>query len=109
MVFTPIVVGSAFGGPMHPLPHFMIPEVLAVGAVIFLLCGLYLCNLGTKNQRKHDFLADPPLLCISAIPRGFVHIRGKVVIDNPLASPLTQMPCCYYRTTIERLEPGKKG
>ena len=81
---------------MHPLPHFMIPEVVAVGALIFLLCGLFLCNFGANNQRKYDFLPDPPLVCISAIPRGFVHVRGKAVIDNPLTSPLTQMPCCYY-------------
>jgi len=94
---------------MHPLPHFLIPEVLAVGALIFLLSGLILCNLGAKNQRKYDFLTDPPLVCISAIPRGFIHVRGKAVIDNPLTSALTQMPCCYYRATIERLAPGKKG
>ena len=94
---------------MQHLPHFMISEVVAVGALIFLLSGLYLCNLGAKNQRKYDFLTDPPLVCISAIPRGFVHVRGKAVIVNPLTSPLTQMPCCQYRTTIERVEPGKKG
>src|ERR1035438_10420281 len=94
---------------MHSLPHFVIPEVLAVGALILLLSGVYLCNFGAKNQRKYAFLSDPPLVCISAIPRGFVHIRGKAVIDNPLISPLTQMPCCYCRTTIELLEPGKKG
>jgi hypothetical protein len=68
-----------------------------------------LCNFGAKNQRKYDFLTDPPLVCISAIPRGFVHVRGKAVIYNPLTSPLAQLPCCYYRTTIERLEPGKRG
>jgi hypothetical protein len=94
---------------MHPLPHFMIPEVLVVGALIFLLCGIFLCNLGAKSQRKYDFLSDPPLVCISALPRGFVHVRGNVVIDDLLTSPLTQMPCCYYRTTIESVEPGKKG
>jgi hypothetical protein len=109
MVFRPNELESAVEGLMHPLPHFMIPEVVAVGALIFLLCGLFLCNFGAKNQRKYDFLTDPPLVCISAIPRGFVHVRGKAVIDNPLTSPLTQMPCCYYRTTIERLEPGKRG
>ena len=109
MVFRPNELESAVEGLMHPLPHFMIPEVVAVGALIFLLCGLFLCNFGAKNQRKYDFRTDPPLVCISAIPRGFVHVRGKAVIDNPLTSPLTQMPCCYYRTTIDRLVPGKRG
>jgi hypothetical protein len=107
MVLRLKVLESAVGGLMHPLPHF-IPEVLAIGALIFFLSGLYLCNFGAKNQRKYDFLKDPPLVCISAIPRGFVHVRGKAVLDSPLNSPLTQLPCCYYRTTIERLEPGKK-
>ena len=65
-----------------------------------------MCGLGAKNQRKYEFLKDPPHVWINGIPRGFVHVRGKAVPEAPLVSPLTQSPCCYHRTTIERVVIG---
>jgi hypothetical protein len=92
---------------MHPLPHFG-SQIVAIGALVFFFAGLFLCRFGVKLQKKYDFLKDPPLVWIEGMPRGFVHARGKAVFGNPLTSPLGQLPCCYYRTTIERLKPGKK-
>jgi hypothetical protein len=96
---------------LHLLPH-SISYLLGAGVVISVLAGVYLCDFGVKNQRKYDFLKDPPLVWINGIPHGFVHVRGKAQIEAPLTSPLTQMPCCYHRTTIERVtsaSPDKRG
>jgi hypothetical protein len=43
------------------------------------------------------------------MPRGLVHVRGKVLVHEPLLSPLTQTPCAYYQTTLAREAPGKPG
>jgi len=34
-------------------------------------------------------------------PIGFVHTRGKVVLDSPLFSPLTGKPCAGYRLELQ--------
>jgi hypothetical protein len=93
---------------MH-LPHTLIAEVIGGAALVLLLGGIYLCRLGATNQKKYDYLKDPPLVWICGIPRGLVQIRGKVVVDNPLISPLTQAPCSYCCTTIARQNPSKPG
>jgi hypothetical protein len=91
------------------LPHFLKPEVLGGGAFLFCLAGIYLCRVGACSQEKYDYLRDPPHVWINGIPRGLVQVRGRVVAEAPLISPLTQSPCCYYQTTIQREKPGKTG
>ena len=76
---------------------------------MFMVIGIYLCRLGSRNQNKYDYLKDPPHVWINGIPRGFVQIRGRVIVETPLVSPLTQAPCSFYRTTIAREKPGKPG
>jgi len=93
---------------MHLLPP-LISHILGIGSVLFFLLGLYVCTLGVEIQQKHQFLKDPPLVCINGMPRGFVHVRGKTVLGASLVSPLTQLPCCYYRTTISRWDSAAAG
>ncbi len=92
---------------MHLL-HLM-PPVVAVGSILCFLVGLYAWTLGSEYQRMYRFLKDPPLVWINGMPRGFVHVRGNPIFDAPLTSALTQLPCCYCRTKVEHMEPGKAG
>jgi hypothetical protein len=91
------------------LPHFLTPGVLGGCSLVCLLGGLRLLKIGSRNQRKYDYLKDPPHVWITGMPRGLVHVRGKVMVKEPLLSPLTQTPCAYYQTTLAREDPGKPG
>jgi len=91
------------------LPHFLTPGVLGGCSLVCLLGGLHLVKIGSRNQRKYDYLKDPPHVWINGMPRGLVHVRGKVMVKEPLLSPLTHTPCAYFQTTLARENPAKPG
>ncbi len=93
---------------MH-LPHFLIPEVIGGAALVLLIGGVSLCRLGAANEKKYDYLKDPPMVWICGVPRGLVQIRGKVLLEDPLISSLTQAHCSYFNTTIARQNPIRSG
>ena len=81
----------------------------AAALLIPLLGGAFLFRLGRRYQRKSRLLDLTPVAPTGKIPTGFVHVRGAVVCGEPLVSPLTQLPCCYYRTTIACLTKSAQG
>ena len=54
---------------MH-LPHFLIPEILGGSALVFMVIGIYLCRLGSRNQNKYDYLKDRPTCGSMEFPAG---------------------------------------
>lgn len=81
----------------------------ALGALIPVAAGVFLYRLGKGYQQKYRLIGQTPVAPIGQIAPGFVHVRGTVACAEPLTSPLTQSPCCYYRTTIERLTRSTQG
>jgi len=56
--------------------------------------------------RELRLLKNTPQAAIRSLPMGFVHVRGKLTVDDPLTSPLTRMPCGYYHTEIRCWQSG---
>ncbi|MGH7731029.1 MAG: hypothetical protein ACRENJ_07240, partial [Candidatus Eiseniibacteriota bacterium] len=50
-----------------------------------------------RLRRQFEKLSERPL---GEEPVGFVHTRGRVVLDSPLFSPLTGKPCAGYRLDV---------
>ena len=88
--------------------HIAASLIPAIGLLIPLLGGVFLFRLGRRYQETYK-LSRTPLAPIDKIAPGFVHVRGTVACQEPLTSPLTQVPCCYYRTTIQALQKYTQG
>lgn len=55
------------------------------------------------NLRRHSAVADTPTSRISSAPQGYVEIVGKGIHppENRLLSPITGLPCLWYRFLTE--------
>jgi len=73
-----------------------------VFATIFLLLGVVLFIIGFRTLREYRILADTPMIPIRSAPMGLVHIHGTTKGDDRLTSPLTGVPCYYYRVQVEK-------
>jgi hypothetical protein len=51
-----------------------------------------------RLRRQFQNLSERPL---DQEPVGFVHTRGRVLLDSPLFSPLTGKPCAGYRLELQ--------
>ena len=84
IVLQPTLAGAAFAA-----------LAVAGGAPIF-SDGLRAFRL----RRQLERLTERPLV---EEPIGFVHTRGRVLLDSPLFSPLTGKPCAGYRLEVQGL------
>lgn len=59
--------------------------------------------------RRHRAIHDTPTSKIASAAQGFVelHGRGKALEGLPLLTPLTHLPCLWYRYKIERRDNNK--
>ncbi len=57
-----------------------------------------------RLRRQFERLAERPL---EEEPVGFVHTRGRVLLDSPLFSPLTGRPCAGFRLEVEGRGAGR--
>ncbi|HEV2349127.1 MAG TPA: hypothetical protein VG028_04690 [Terriglobia bacterium] len=77
--------------------------------VIGFLIGLILFFVGFRTYREYRILEDTPIAPIRSIPMGLVHVRGKATDGDRLTSPLTGVPCYYYRVQVEKYVKKDKG
>ena len=84
ILLQPTIAGAAFAA-----------LAVAGGAPIF-SDGLRAFRL----RRQLERLTERPL---AEEPNGFVHTRGRVLLDSPLFSPLTGKPCAGYRLEVQGL------
>jgi hypothetical protein len=80
-----------------------------LGLLIGFAIGALLFFLGFRRYREYRILADTPEMPVRSIPMGLVHVHGKATGDDRLASPLTRMPCFYYRVQLEKWVKKDKG
>jgi hypothetical protein len=57
-----------------------------------------------RLRRQIERLSERPL---AEEPVGFVHTRGRVLLDSPLFSPLTGKPCAGYRLEVQGSGAGR--
>jgi hypothetical protein len=67
----------------------------------FFLVGGFLFWLGFRKYREYRLLADTPRASVRSIPMGLVHLNGRPTGENCLTSPLTRIPCYYYKAWVE--------
>jgi hypothetical protein len=76
--------------------------------VIGFLVGAVIFFLGFRTYRELRVVADTPLAPVRSIPMGLVHVQGKTAGDDRLTSPLTGMPCYYYKVHVEKYVKKEK-
>lgn len=72
---------------------------IALGLVALVSVAAWLAAV--KRRRT---ILDTPTARIASAPQGYVEIRGTghALADNPVRSPLTGLPCLWYRYQVER-------
>jgi hypothetical protein len=63
--------------------------------------GLWFFFKGFRVMREYKVLEDTPRIPIRSVPMGFVHIRGKAESAQVLSSPVSHVPCCFYKVEID--------
>lgn len=91
---------AAFALSTGSIPFF----VLVIGFLI----GLILFFIGFRTYREYRLLEDTPIAPIRSIPMGLVHVSGKATGGDTLTSPLTGVPCYYYRVQVEKYVQKEK-
>jgi hypothetical protein len=82
-------------------PGDPIPFTRGLGGLMFVIGGLAGLRKARKLRLGSHSLADTPLLTTAQAREGLVRLRGTVVCDRPLLSPLTQTACCFYRVEVD--------
>ena len=71
--------------------------------------GVWIFFKGFRVFREFKIVADTPCMPIRSVPMGLVQVRGQALTDQPIPSPLTHTPCCFYQVKIEHYETGEHG
>ncbi|MGD0009679.1 MAG: GIDE domain-containing protein [Terriglobia bacterium] len=88
-----LFAGSSHAGPL---------------ALFIVLLGIILFIVGFRTYREYRILEDTPLIPVRSVPMGLVHVSGKCTGDNLLTSPVTKVPCYYYKAELEvEVQKGK--
>lgn len=63
----------------------------------------------TANYRRYRQIHDLPTSKVASAAQGYVELFGRSVqiADSPVTSPITGLPCCWYRYCIERKSNNK--
>ena len=77
--------------------------------LIGIIGGLTVFYKGFRRFREYKVLSDTPRINIRSVPMGFVHLQGNAESPNPLTSPVTHTPCCFYRVEIQRWKQENRG
>ena len=66
--------------------------------------GLYSFLKGFRIYREYRILEDTPEVPIRGVAMGLTHVRGQVLAEETLTSPVTRTPCVFYKVDIEKWE-----
>ena len=92
---------AVFATSSNQPPYIILLIGFLVGAIVFFL--------GFRTYRELRVVADTPLAPVRSLPMGLVHVRGKATGDDRLTSPLTRIPCYYYKVQVEKYVKKDKG
>ncbi len=74
-----------------------------VPVAIAIAIGVMLLLWGLKSRRESVQVAQTLEAPVRDIAAGPVHVYGKTTGDDRLMSPITGVPCYYYRLQVEKL------
>jgi len=80
------------------------------GSLFFFMCagaslgGLATLFRGFRDLRIAKIVGDTPRTTIGSVAMGLVNIRGKAESDEPIPSPVSHTPCCFYIVKLYRWE-----
>ncbi len=77
--------------------------------ITFALIGLTSFWAWYANLKRHRTVADTPTSRIASAPQGYIEIvgRGRQPPGERLVSPISGLPCLWYRYRIERQEGNR--
>ncbi len=58
-------------------------------------------RLGSRTLEHTPAISTAQAVTTARAGAGLVRVRGTVVCDRPVLSPLTQTPCCFYRVEVD--------
>lgn len=96
----------------------MLPTIFLAGSIspvllasaIAIAMGLLLVFWGRKSLRESRIVAQVPEAPVGRIAAGLVHVHGKTTGDGALISPITSLPCYYYKSQVEKwVQEGAQG
>lgn len=80
-----------------------------VTAVCIVLIGVISCFAWASNFRRMRMIADTPTSRIGSAAQGYVELYGRASLrDELLASPLTAIPCVWFRYWVYRRDSDGK-
>ena len=83
-----------------------ISAYILLGVVVFLILKLLLPN---ASKRFLKLQASLPTSKIRSIAKGLAEVEGKLLMKNPLFSPIKMTPCIGYYYLIEKIDRDKEG
>jgi hypothetical protein len=99
-------------GGLHLLIVFVAIQVESARAWPYALAAM--CTLSLlawmANYRRYRQVHDLPTSKVASAAQGYVELFGRSaqIADSPVLSPLTSLPCCWYRYCIERKSSDDK-
>ncbi len=94
------VLFAAWAASGNPPPFIVLIIGFLIGALVFFF--------GFRTYREYRVVADTPIAPVRSIPMGLVHVQGKTTGDDRLTSPLTRVPCYYFKVQVEKYVKGEK-
>ena len=70
--------------------------------VIGFIAGVVAFFKGFREYRKYRLIADTPRIRIVSAPMGLVNVRGTAQSTETVLSPVSRMPCCFFRVDIKQ-------
>lgn len=87
--------------PYAPWLNILVGIVM-VTSPFGILAGGFLFFWGFWTYRKYRVLADTPELPIRSVAMGLVEIHGKASGEKLFTSPVTRVPCLFFKAQFDR-------
>ena len=81
-------------------PANMDVRMAILGAVSFGV-GLYAFFWGLRCYQRKRLLQNTPTSKVDAVALGLAELCGRAVPHESMTSPIEQLPCVYWRYTVE--------
>jgi hypothetical protein len=76
---------------------------------LFMLAATVSLWAWNRCRKRYRLITDVPTARIASVPQGYVEVSGlgEFIAGDQILSPLTQMPCLWFRYKVERISDGK--
>jgi hypothetical protein len=75
---------------------------LDIGLLVGSLGGVGSFFRGFRTYREYLRVQGTPVMPIRSIAMGLVRVHGKPTSEQPVSSPISHTPCCFFQVHIEK-------